>query len=622
MTDDGIDAEPSPQTPDEWVAAVRSCEREGELFRAYDLARQGLNAFPDAPRLEHRAVLCLASTGARQKATQLLEGLLKRHSDISLTTPLGLDIAALRPRLLKDEAFATHGGDRIPRLTVAADAYAEVYRKAVAAGNPEAYYPGVNGATLYLLAGRDDEASALAHEVLDRLRGLPTERKSYYEAVSELEAQLLLGDLAHARDNARAVGAAIREDAQKDWKDYRSLAGTVRQLRLIIAAKGLDAEWLSELLPPPVIHFLGHIIAAPGHRGRFPTEQAEAVQAQIVELLDRSDVRFGYGSLAAGADILFAEALLRRGAHLHVVLPFDRAEFVETSVLPAGGDWVARFEACLEKATTVRYATEDRHLGDDQLFGYCSELAMGLALLHARHLSTTAEQIVVWDGKPPSGSAGTAVDMLNWRRTGMAQRVIPVGDGFQPPTQPPVSPRAIERRTRAMLFGDVKGFSRLSDEQLPRFIDMFLGCFAEVVEDYRADMRLINTWGDGLFLVFDDAGAAANCALALQEAVGRIDRVRHRLPLDMALRIGIHLGPVYAAPDPILLRENFFGAHVSRAARIEPVTPEGCVYVTETMAAVLALHNADQFSCEYVGMTEAAKQYGAMRMFLLSRSGD
>jgi hypothetical protein len=39
------------------------------------------------------------------------------------------------------------------------------------------------------------------------------------------------------------------------------------------------------------------------------------------------------------------------------------------------------------------------------------------------------------------------------------------------------------------------------------------------------------------------------------------------------------------------------------------------------MAAVLALHNADAFSCEYVGMTEAAKGYGPMRMFLLGRTG-
>jgi hypothetical protein len=88
----------------------------------------------------------------------------------------------------------------------------------------------------------------------------------------------------------------------------------------------------------------------------------------------------------------------------------------------------------------------------------------------------------------------------------------------------------------------------------------------------------------------------------------------------MALRLGGHLGPVYQTDDPVLERRNFFGAHVSRAARIEPVTPEGCVYVTETFAAVLALYNGDEFVCDYVGMTEAAKKYGAMRMFLVRQA--
>jgi hypothetical protein len=37
------------------------------------------------------------------------------------------------------------------------------------------------------------------------------------------------------------------------------------------------------------------------------------------------------------------------------------------------------------------------------------------------------------------------------------------------------------------------------------------------------------------------------------------------------------------------------------------------------MAAVLALYNAHEFECSYVGMTQAAKDYGEMRMFLLSR---
>src|SRR5437870_975867 len=207
---DEFEAEPLPETPDAWVAEVRRCEREGELFRAYDLATQGLAAFPDDLRLKHRAVLCLASTGARQQATQLFDEFgLDGHSDIRLTTSLGLDIAALRPRLLKDEALAATGKARARMLAQAGEAYAALYRKAVEVGNPEAYYPGVNGATMYLLAGEPDQAAALARQVLEQLRSRPATQKSYYEAVSALEAELVIGDLDRARDNALAVRTAI-----------------------------------------------------------------------------------------------------------------------------------------------------------------------------------------------------------------------------------------------------------------------------------------------------------------------------------------------------------------------------------------------------------------------------
>jgi class 3 adenylate cyclase len=616
--DDEIATEPI-FSPQEWLTHVRSYERQGELFRAFDLAKQALARFPEDLALQHRAVLCLASTGATRKAGELYDEFgLERVADLPLDTPLALDLAALRPRLLKDAAIATEGNGRAPLLHAAATAYQDLYRKAKASGNAESYYPGVNAATLSLLAGREQMAFTLAREVLDQLGRLEATRKSFYEIASALEAQLVLGEVDAARDSLAAVASMMRGDS---YADARGRAAMIRQLELIAAAKGLEPDWLDPLAPPLIIHYLGHIIAAKGKPGRFPADQEQRVRKAIAATLAADDVGFGYGSLAAGADILFAEELLARNAGLALILPFNVDEFVEVSVRPAGEHWVKRFHACISRATAVRYATEDRYLGDNQLFGYCSQLAMGLTLLRAQHLSAAVKQIAVWDGKPAAGRAGTAIDVAAWQLTDMPQKIIPVGNGFVPPAHPTDAPRGMERRTRAMLFGDIHGFSRLTDAQLPRFIDVVLACLAEVIERHRGDVLLANTWGDGLFLVFDDAAKAANCALELQEAVSRIDVAAHGLPEDLGLRIGLHLGPAYMARDPILQCDNYFGAHVSRAARIEPVTPEGCVYVTETMAAMLALYNSDAYTCEYVGMTEAAKKYGQMRMFLLARRG-
>ena len=42
---------------DDWLSLVRRLEHDGEFFRAYDVAQQGLPCFPGDPALAHRAVL-------------------------------------------------------------------------------------------------------------------------------------------------------------------------------------------------------------------------------------------------------------------------------------------------------------------------------------------------------------------------------------------------------------------------------------------------------------------------------------------------------------------------------------------------------------------------------------
>ncbi len=50
---------------------------------------------------------------------------------------------------------------------------------------------------------------------------------------------------------------------------------------------------------------------------------------------------------------------------------------------------------------------------------------------------------------------------------------------------------------------------------------------------------------------------------------------------------------------------------------LEPITPEGSVYVTEHFAAGLALDPVGEFDCDYVGTIPAAKGYGDLGMYLL-----
>jgi class 3 adenylate cyclase len=146
-----------------------------------------------------------------------------------------------------------------------------------------------------------------------------------------------------------------------------------------------------------------------------------------------------------------------------------------------------------------------------------------------------------------------------------------------------------------------------------------MGSFARVLRDHGDAVLFRNTWGDGLYVVLTDARKAARCALDLQAALGPGELAAAGLPETLALRLGAHFGPVFETLDPVLGVTGYFGAHVSRTARIEPVTPPGEVYVTEAFAARLALA-APEFACDYVGHVPAAKGWGAMRMHHLRQA--
>jgi class 3 adenylate cyclase len=85
------------------------------------------------------------------------------------------------------------------------------------------------------------------------------------------------------------------------------------------------------------------------------------------------------------------------------------------------------------------------------------------------------------------------------------------------------------------------------------------------------------------------------------------------------IRIALHAGPVFRGHDPVLGRDNFFGASVTHTARIEPVTPPGQVYASEAYAATLAAQGRGDCTLEYVGRMRLAKNYGESRVYRLER---
>lgn len=582
----------------------------GEGGRSQEEAEQAERDLQELHAVSFLHVLVVARTGAIENAGELYE----RYR---IGERPDQDSQSLKARLIKDRAFEADGEARAALLREAADAYAEVYD--TFGGS----FPAVNAATLHLLGGEEDEAVDYARKTLAACEkeNPETERQKYYHAASVAEAYLAMGEKEEAEE------ALVRAGSFKGVH-FGARATTIKQLKLLCAARGIDASLLRPISVPDVLYYAGHIIAAPGETGRFPADREDQVKAEIDSYLEAHRPSVAYGSLAAGADILFAEACIEKGIELHLILPFNLTDFIEQSVMPSGGDWVHRFNACLDYfeqgaggiQRVVTYATDGKFLYDESLFMYGAELAMGLALLRASVLGTGMRMAVVYDGKGGTG-VGTDGSLKMWEDLNLPYHVIDCPGGTGPSHHAGADPvRDEERRTRyprAILFGDVVGFSKLQEEDVPRFHDIFMARISRELKSFGEKVLYKNSWGDALYVVFSDAVDAARFSLSIQKIIADMEFKPAGYEHALQLRLGGHFGPIYQGIDQLCEVETYYGSHVTRAARIEPVTPAGKVYVTESMAASLALSGVDDIDCDYVGPVPLAKDYGEIRMYQL-----
>jgi hypothetical protein len=571
-----------------FVDRTREALRQGDLLRACDIAEEGLLSHPHNKTLAYGLVLARARLGKLDEAMAL-------HDAHGLAGPdEGLDAHSLRARILKDMALSTAPPDA-GRLADAIAAYRAAYERF---GDP---FPGINAASLMLLAGDTEGARGLAASLLEmpRLR----DAHGYYDLVTRAEALLILGRLTEA-------GEAVSQGCAMPDADPGARSGTRRQLRLLTGRLGLDAETtevlLAPLAPPAVAVFGGQMFEA--------DPAAEAALGEHVDaVVRRLGIGFAYGALSAGADIVIAERLLKLGVELNVVLPFPTDDFVDAAV-GRGGGWAERFNACLKQAATVSHATEASYVGDPHQIRFGADVAMGMAKLRAAALDAETVHMAAWDGDP---QAEAAADVARWRALGGATETITPQIATRRAIGGPTPPDA-DRMVKAIIFTDFPGFSKLSEAVLPAFWREVMQRVAIVLARHEPAVAYRNTWGDALYAVIDTAAEAAAIALELHEELAMVDHQVLRVDRAAGMRVGAHLGPIYRGPDFVTGALNFFGTEVSRAARIEPITPPGAVYVTEPFAAILALEAPGRFGCDYVGRLELPKAFGAQRMYRLA----
>ena len=669
----------TPRSLSEWERITRELLEEGQNFLAHDTAREGLRQHPDSFKLAIFGAVALSQTGAVDEARKLLQPVLdvilidegpfhRLHNSLRRAVE-GLEQADNQDTLASmaelAEALELVRGKK---LVASADAetytaLAGVFREAwLASGSrvdlehcrelflrafhiSNAPRDGIDAAVTSWLLGDHEGARELARRVRDRVSHAETDltlspEERYQMLATVAEAHLLLGEVQDAL--ASFAWASTLEGIH-----YGSTVAALKQLALLQeGGLAVPAAVFDIIKPPTVVVFTGHALDRPGEGPHFPPELESAVRAEIAKSLDELGAQVGYSTAACGSDLLFIEAMLERGAEVNVVMPYAIDDFIAENVRYGGSRWEMRFRNALKLANTVTYATEERYLGHGMLYRFANQCLHGLATLRATFLRTAPYLLAVWDMMPGSLAGGAADFIDQWEDisrlriidldgllqqhpdlAGDAIPMMPDLDGDQDEEQ------GEGRVIRSMMFCDIAGYSKLKEEHTPVFLD-FLRIISEGMARLEHQPLAINTWGDAIFAVMDKATPMAEYAQTLQEMVLKADEeLADRLPHPLSLRISLHAGPVFQAIDPICGRQNFYGSHINRAARLEPVTVIGHVYATQQFVAVLTAEQSamrseaqnrgedfvERFACEYVGVLSLAKDFGKQTVYHLRR---
>jgi class 3 adenylate cyclase len=612
--------------PSRWARSAEIYQRLGarllklgELLLAYDAISEGLKPWPDDLRLRQLQAHALTRLGATERANALLLALYEEGLRDEETVGM---LARTHKDLWQQEDDPV---ERERQLQQSYKFYAEAYR--LSGG----YWTGINAATLALLSGRREHARALAAEVrelcLAELRRMEETGGDRYWTLATLgEAALISEDWPEA--------ARRYDEAAGDGRQLGELTSTRRNARLIIEHLGGDPAFIERHLPvPKVVVFDG---SEPSGR-QAPAEAEAAVRQAILERLVELNAGVGYASAPMSSAAPFLEAMLEAGGETHVVLPCRLSELLraERGDDDAQAERGARYESVLSRVTSIVAASEQNMSMGGMSVAYSRLLLHGLASIRARQLDTEIVSPALLDGhaaveaQPDFGASPAPLTGATGERTGLSE---PAGRApYQTSATPPPGAAVVaaevpadtlngfNARMAALLFADAVNFSRLTEAQIPVFVQHFLGAVGSLVARFKPAPLLKNTWGDGLYLVFADVQAAGRFALDLSDLLNATDWTQRGLPAELNLRIALHAGPVYACTDPVTQKDNFIGTHVSRAARLEPITPPGQVYASQAFAALAAAERASGFTCDYVGQTPLAKKYGTFPTYHVRR---
>lgn len=553
--------------------AARCALFEGNDLLCNDLVYRAFERGLSSPQLAWLRVQSLANVGSTELA-------LRQYRDLAPPPPQrDAPWLTLLGRLQKDRVLQDgHGG--ATALVEAAQSYLSALRL-----QPDSY-PAINAATLLVLAGEREQGRRWARQALQLLgdaasTGDRDAADRYFAHATAAEAYLILDQPQQARDALALADQLLPGDF---WRRQR----TLRQLRRLCRSLDLDPALLGGLRPPPliVLRRAGDLIDEPPAAFELVADELPAHATWFVSL---GDVH----------DLCAIEALLARGQALHACLPFSANAMIEYAHLGYGEHWGQRLENCLGRLRRLTVARGFLESERRWAAMEARDCAVGLAHL-AAHRGVGDFRVFDLVARAGGASLQAAVPPEAWPPGGGIADATPSG-----------------RRMVGLIFADIAGFMRLDDPDLPAFWGGVMTDLGALLDAYGEDVLLSQTWGDALHVVTASAAVAADIAQAIQALVqGLLDADDRGLP-RLELRVAVHYAPAFEGQDPIQHARTYYGTQLTFTARIEPVTPPGQVYVTEALAARLAVEAPERFVCDYVGEIQLAKRFGDYRVYAM-----
>ncbi|HTT84813.1 MAG TPA: tetratricopeptide repeat-containing protein [Rhizomicrobium sp.] len=490
-------------------------------------------------------------------------------------------VLSVKGRLLKDEALAARGRERKRLYRESARAYA----RAGEIGG--ASYPLINAATLSLLAGERRESEQLARRIL--ARGDEEAETPYWRAATRAEARLLLGE-------TEAAKASLKEAVACAPLAHEDHASTLRQFGLILDELRGSKVWLDAFRPPRSLHFAGHMSLA---------TTRSALDREIRKRIAEERIGFGYGALAAGADIVIAEALLETGAELHLVLPAAVNVFRAGSVARCGASWAKRFDIVAERACSIRTIGSSEESLSPLAIRLAAEVAMGSAIMQAETLMTEAVQLLILDRKaePQSMRSASGAIARAWRYGGRRQHIL-TAPRLREPALAPLR-RRLDRSERLVAVLRIDPSHTPADQVFKHILPRT----AKIVTS-NGERPIAPYWtGEAVIAAFDTPAVAADAALEISVALGNSAR----------LRICGDYGVVRIVPNPFGGTPFLAGAPAATPGQIAPSTPDGAIHITEDFAAALCAGAAGgRPRVEFIGELPARMET-PIRLFSLRR---